>query len=34
MKEARDIASGRVPSKSYSSFRETLSETIADDAEE
>jgi DNA-damage-inducible protein J len=33
MKEARDIANGRVPSKSYSSFREMLSETLAEDAE-
>jgi DNA-damage-inducible protein J len=34
MKEARDIASGRIPSKSYSSFQEMLSETLAGDAEE
>ncbi|MDR1205214.1 MAG: type II toxin-antitoxin system RelB/DinJ family antitoxin [Peptococcaceae bacterium] len=34
MKEAQDIASGKIPSKSYSSFREMLSETLAEDAEE
>ncbi|MDR1827994.1 MAG: type II toxin-antitoxin system RelB/DinJ family antitoxin [Methylobacteriaceae bacterium] len=34
MKEAGDIAAGRVPAKSYSSFREMLNETLAEDAEE
>jgi DNA-damage-inducible protein J len=34
MNEAKDIASGKVPSKSYSSFREMLDETLAEDARE
>jgi DNA-damage-inducible protein J len=34
MREASGIADGKIPSKSYSSFREMLSETLAEDAEE
>jgi DNA-damage-inducible protein J len=34
MKEAQDIASGRISSKAYSSFQEMLSETLAEDPEE
>jgi DNA-damage-inducible protein J len=31
MNEAKDIVSGKVPAKSYSSFREMLNETLAED---
>jgi len=34
MKEAEDIACGRVYSKSYSSFEDMLAEALADDSEE
>jgi len=33
MREARDIASGKVTSKSYSSFSDMLSEALAEDAD-
>jgi len=31
MREAQDIASGKIQSKSYASFREMLDETLAED---
>jgi len=34
MKEADDIISGRVQSKSYSSFNDMLSDALADDSED
>ena len=34
MREADDISSGKVPSKSYSSFQAMLDEALADDDEE
>jgi DNA-damage-inducible protein J len=34
MKEAEDIGSGKIPSKSYSSFNDMLAEALADDSEE
>jgi DNA-damage-inducible protein J len=34
MKEAEDIASGRVESKSYSSFKDMLDDALAEDGED
>jgi DNA-damage-inducible protein J len=34
MKEARDMADGKIPSKSYSSFQEMLNEMLAEGVEE
>jgi hypothetical protein len=34
MKEAEDIASGRIQSKSYSSFKDMLDDALAENAEE
>ena len=34
MREAEDIISGKIPSKSYSSFKEMLDDALADDTEE
>ncbi|MDR0221371.1 MAG: type II toxin-antitoxin system RelB/DinJ family antitoxin [Lachnospiraceae bacterium] len=34
IKEADDIANGRIESKSYSSYKEMLAEALADDAED
>jgi len=34
MREAEDIISGKIPSKSYSSFKKMLEDTLADDTEE
>ncbi len=34
MKEADDIASGKLPAKSYTSFKDLLSDTLAEDTDE
>lgn len=34
MREADDIASGKLPAKSYASFKDLLSDTLAEDTDE